>query len=223
MILNLVRHVCPVATTHPIAACHPVPLEPLRDTRIVEKQVPPLRCAPVGMTPVSSGRTRLTHQLPHQPLGCEVHLFCCLADNHRSIFVQVEYNAAAVIPCHRVPCELKPVAACAHDDDVTAKFQNRLMAAVEPVCCAITSEQRCKGDPEFDQDALFDQRLPQGPTIPFVTRLTPTPCALTLRCYLSISPRTISIEPITATTSASRRPLHIVSSACSVAKEGLRM
>ncbi len=41
--------------------------------------------------------------------------------------------------------------------------------------------------------------------------------------HRSISPRTISIDPITATTSAISRPTHMVSSACSVANDGLRM
>jgi hypothetical protein len=38
--------------------------------------------------------------------------------------------------------------------------------------------------------------------------------------YRSISPSTMSIDPITATTSASMRPLHITSSACNVANDG---
>ena len=44
-----------------------------------------------------------------------------------------------------------------------------------------------------------------------------------LACHLSISPRTMSIEPITATTSAINRPAHMVWSACNVANEGFRM
>src|SRR4051794_15240604 len=44
-----------------------------------------------------------------------------------------------------------------------------------------------------------------------------------LRHQRSISPSTMSIDPITATTSASMRPLHIVLSACRVAKLGYRI
>jgi len=41
--------------------------------------------------------------------------------------------------------------------------------------------------------------------------------------YRSIAPSTISIDPITATTSAINRPLDIASSACKFAKSALRM
>ena len=41
--------------------------------------------------------------------------------------------------------------------------------------------------------------------------------------YRSISPSTISMLPIAATTSASRRPSHMVGSVCRLAKQALRM
>src|SRR5581483_5980163 len=41
--------------------------------------------------------------------------------------------------------------------------------------------------------------------------------------HLSISPRTMSMDPITATTSAISRPSHMVCSACNVANDGFRM
>src|SRR5277367_6445398 len=41
--------------------------------------------------------------------------------------------------------------------------------------------------------------------------------------HRSISPSTISMDPMTATTSASSRPAHIVSRACREANVGLRM
>jgi hypothetical protein len=41
--------------------------------------------------------------------------------------------------------------------------------------------------------------------------------------HRSIAPSTISIDPITATTSASNRPLHMVSSACRFPRSALRM
>ena len=51
-----------------------------------------------------------------------------------------------------------------------------------------------------------------------------TKCFLNLRhSYRSIAPNTTSIDPITATTSAINCPLHIVSSACRLAKSALRM
>ncbi len=41
--------------------------------------------------------------------------------------------------------------------------------------------------------------------------------------YRSISPSTMSMDPIAATTSASKRPSHIVGSVCRFAKQALRM
>src|ERR1700761_204229 len=60
-----------------------------------------------------------------------------------------------------------------------------------------------------------DQRLPNVP--PHLGRIH------FHLAHRSISPRTISMEPITATTSARSRPAHMVSRACREAKVGLRM
>src|ERR1700722_20458327 len=60
-----------------------------------------------------------------------------------------------------------------------------------------------------------NQRLPNVP--PPLGRIHFHPA------HRSISPKTISTEPITATTSARSRPAHMVSRACREAKVGLRM
>src|ERR1700757_1795204 len=89
---------------------------------------------------------------------------------------------------------------CTDEQVIFTDFQHRLPCSVQPVRCRVGANER-------------DERTPQLPRYPGIDLSAHGSCA-----HRSISPSTMSIEPITATTSASRRPAHILSTACRVAK-----
>src|SRR5579863_6700825 len=93
--------------------------------------------------------------------------------------------------------QIQPILAAANQDCVFAQLHRRLALAVEPVRRGVAAQQGSERYPQFAPN-LLQRTSARGN-------------------QRSISPNTISIDPMTATTSASMRPWHIVSSACNVA------
>ncbi len=163
------------------------------------------------------------HHLPRQLFGGKVHLFGDTVQFNSSIFLEAEGGLIAITILKRLVREAKPAAGDTEGDLVCADFNDCVMPTVESVGGGVGAKQRCPGGPKFPVEFCI-QPLPQGLKPLFLFNFFGTAKAVPLsETYRSISPRTMSMEPMTATTSARRRPLHIVSSACSVAKDGLRM
>src|SRR5215469_7937518 len=145
------------------------------------------------------------HQPPRPRLRRHIHLFLVSVFAEPPGFRQFQHAAlsilAAPVDLCALPIQLKPRIAMPYRDPLLAKFHGGLSVSVQSVRRGVASQQRSQRDPEFDVELL---------------------AGLSHR-YRSISPSTISMDPITATTSANSLPLHIVSSACSVANPGYRI
>ena len=158
-------------------------------------------------TLAASQNLHAQHQLPRHPLRREIHLIHLTVQLDRSILTQHKALSASIAALHPVLRKPNPLRSGPHHNHILAEFNHCKLIAVQPVRRRIRPQQRTPRNPKF---TMYRRKQFRS-----LTRAT---CN-----YLSISPNTISIDPITATTSASKRPLHIVSSACNVAKLGFRM
>ena len=98
-----------------------------------------------------------------------------------------------------VAFQIEPRIPMTHRNLFFAQLDRRLPIPIQPMRRGVAAEQGSKRNPKFHVQLCR------------------------FRHQRSISPSTMSIDPITATTSASMRPLHIVSSACRLANPGYRM
>jgi len=153
---------------------------------------------------ISLAPVRLQHQLPRPLFGCQVHgLFIgCAAQgsgfgafhgSHGSIFSRPGKDCVIAV-------EAQPFFIVADGDFFLGQLNSGLAFRVKTMRRGVAAEQGSKRGPELCPEC-FQRMSRRGG-------------------QRSISPKTISMEPTTATRSAIRRPLHMVSIACRVANEG---
>lgn len=146
---------------------------------------------------------------PLQPQNCLIHLF-----NHHS-YLSHKLSSQPGPTCDN-PRRLR----CRKAQQLFS--QHSCIRPVRQSCTAVTGTV----------ESSVKQRLSCGPATARADRSSQIvlenqppkdPIAQTPNHYRSISPSTISIDPIAATTSASNRPSHILGRVCRFARQAARM
>jgi hypothetical protein len=150
-----------------------------------------------------SNNSRFRH--PLQPQNCLIHLF-----NHHSYLSHKLSSRRADIPfdsSRRLRCRI-----------ATAVFPT----LVDPSCTAVTTTVESPVKQRLSC-APATARADCGSQVVLESQSPKDPIAQSPNHYRSISPSTISIDPIAATTSASNLPSHILGRVCRFARQAARM